>query len=318
MSSTLPNLKPMSTGDILDYAIRIYRQNFVGLVTIVGIVTLPFFVLQAIGYALVLLRDGTFSAPSTLQSNPALPLPLLLLSLVLTILLGFFAIFKLGATASFVSERFLGHRITVWQAYKNAFGHGLSLFVDALLLVLAYVGVLSLLIGVVFVPVLLGMGLISSGGNNLGSGGAPAGAGVVICLFVLLIPTIMSLLYLYAHWTFWSQAIMLENYSGTGALGRSWKLVKGTFWRVLLFNVLLTIFPWVISFSASAAVSWGSVFLPNLGLRLILQLVVSGIINVIIAPLQYAALTILYYDLRIRKEGFDLQMQLPSLTLRYL
>jgi len=45
----------------------------------------------------------------------------------------------------------------------------------------------------------------------------------------------------------------------------------------------------------------------------ILSSVSRQLINIIFTPLQFAALTILYYDLRIRKEGFDLQMQMQQL-----
>ncbi|MDL1897907.1 hypothetical protein FBQ82_16755 [Anaerolineae bacterium CFX7] len=46
MSANPPQLRPMSVGDILDQAIRIYRRNFVPLVIIVAIVSLPYVALQ--------------------------------------------------------------------------------------------------------------------------------------------------------------------------------------------------------------------------------------------------------------------------------
>jgi hypothetical protein len=60
------------------------------------------------------------------------------------------------------------------------------------------------------------------------------------------------------------------------------------------------------------AMSVGLVFLPSPLLRFVLQSILGGIVGILVAPLQYITLTVLYYDLRIRKEGFDLQMQMQD------
>src|SRR5207245_119960 len=107
-----------------------------------------------LGFALVLFLSGNFNSSPTFNS-PTFALPILALTVVLSIVAALFAIFELGAVTSFVSERFLERPITVWQAYKNAFGRGLSLFMAALLLVLAYIGVVSILGAVFIVPLLI-------------------------------------------------------------------------------------------------------------------------------------------------------------------
>jgi hypothetical protein len=56
--------------------------------------------------------------------------------------------------------------------------------------------------------------------------------------------------------------------------------------------------------------STAAIFLPSPLLRLVVQTVASGLVGIIVTPLQFTTLTVLYYDLRIRKEGFDLQLQL--------
>ncbi len=54
MSSTAPALAPVGVGDILDRVIRLYRQNFVALVSIVAVVSVPLLLIQVLGAALAL------------------------------------------------------------------------------------------------------------------------------------------------------------------------------------------------------------------------------------------------------------------------
>ncbi len=301
--STPLQLKPMTAGDILDRAIRIYRENFVALVTIVAIVNVPLVLLQALSFLLIFPFGEGFSPTSTLQPTMILVGVGLF---VIGIIGAVFAVFELGALTLYVSERFMGRVITVRQAYSNAFKRGLSLVIGALLLFLALFALFMLFFGAIFIPAILA----ALGGSGRDSATALAGFWVV-CTCVLFVPGLLGILYFYTRWTFWTQAIMLESYNSTGGLGRSWKLVKGSFWRVLGFNIALGIMAIALTFGASTTITFGAAFLP-IPFGTMLQTVLNGIIQIIIAPLQYATLTVLYYDLRIRKEGFDIQMQLQD------
>jgi hypothetical protein len=56
----------------------------------------------------------------------------------------------------------------------------------------------------------------------------------------------------------------------------------------------------------------GSSFGPG-SLSSIVALSVSGLVQMLIYPLFYCVLTVTYYDLRVRKEGFDLELLASSL-----
>ncbi len=43
-------------------------------------------------------------------------------------------------------------------------------------------------------------------------------------------------------------------------------------------------------------------------LAAVLALAITGLVQIFIYPLFYCVLTITYYDLRVRKEGFDLEL----------
>lgn len=305
MSINAPNLKPMTAGDILDQAIRLYRQNFVPLITIVAIVQLPLIILQALGVASILPATNNFNSSS--ETTPALFAVLGVAFLFLGIVGGIFVLFQAGALVSFVSEKLLGRSITVRQAYGNAFRRGLSLFIAALLWGLAVFGILAILFLVLFIPLIGGVTALGVSGSNAG---ALAGLGT-LCFCVLLIPLLLGVAYLGTRWTFWVQAILIERYNSTGGLGRSWKLVKGSFWRVLGFLFLLGILNYFLTLGPATALSVAVVFLPQ-GFGLLVQTLVSGLIGILVAPISYLTLTVLYYDLRIRREGFDLQMQMQN------
>ncbi len=305
--STPPPLKPMTAGDILDQAIRIYRENFVALVTIVAIVNVPLILIQVAASALTLPLGNDFGADAPLTSAGAATL-FGLATVVSTILSTIGNIFVYGAISHFVSRRFLGQPSSVRDAYGSAFSRWLALLIGALLIGLANILLLIIFLGVIFIPT-LGVGVL---GSNLGDGASAVAGLLVLCLCVLFIPAIFVSLFFNTKWSFWTQAIVIEKYNSTGGLGRSWKLIKGTFWRVLGFNLILSIIVGAFSAGPIFLLSLGTTFLPSPLFRLVLQSVATSAVVMIMTPLQFATLTVLYYDLRIRKEGFDLQMQMKD------
>jgi hypothetical protein len=137
----------------------------------------------------------------------------------------------------------------------------------------------------------------------------------MLCLCLLGIPLFFLWLYLSINWAFVSQAVVLENTTALGALRRSWGLVKGSFWRVLLMLFLVGIFVYIITAVPTFTVQFASMTLLGVSsiIPALVNSVISTVISTLIEPLQFAILTVLYYDLRIRKEGFDLQITMQQL-----
>ena len=297
----------MTAGDILDQAIRIYRENFVALVTIVAIVNVPLILIQVAASTLTLpLGTDAISSPFFDATSAATLFGLA--TVVSTILSAIGNIFVYGAISHFVSRRFLGQPSSVRDAYGSAFSRWLALLIGALLIGLANILLLIIFVGVIFIPT-LGVGVL---GSSLGDGASALAGLLVLCLCVLFIPAIFVSLFFNTKWSFWTQAIVIEKYNSTGGLGRSWKLIKGTFWRVLGFNFILSIIVGAFSAGPIFLLSLGTTFLPSPLFRLVLQSFATSAVVMIMTPLQFATLTVLYYDLRIRKEGFDLQMQMQD------
>lgn len=308
MSADILQLRPMTAGDILDRAIRIYRRNFVPLVTIVAIVTLPFALVQVfaalISYPL---------NPSQFDAGVFEPGRLLLgqgLQYLAAFAAAIAAIFQNAALAAFVSEKFLGRGISVRQAYRHALHRWLSLLIAIFLIGMVNVIVFGVLFGVFLVP-LIGIASLGSGADS----GASAVFGIMSLAFCcLLAPALVVAIFLNTRWAFFIQAIVLENFNSTGSMGRSWKLVKGSFWRVLFMLFVIALIINLFSVGPILLVTAAATLLASPVLIALASAVSGALVSLLFAPLQFAALTVLYYDLRIRKEGFDLELQMQDLS----
>ena len=100
--------------------------------------------------------------------------------------------------------------------------------------------------------------------------------------------------------------------SGWRGLRRSWGLVRGLFWRVFGILLLILIIRVIISGIVGALLGLAGSALDANG-QLIVTDVAGTIANVFVSPIAYIAVTLLYYDTRIRKEGFDIEMLAQTL-----
>jgi hypothetical protein len=89
----------------------------------------------------------------------------------------------------------------------------------------------------------------------------------------------------------------------TTAMARSWELTRG--YKGQVFGTVLVAFLLLLVPRVAVSTIWGlsggsSAALP--------PLVISSILEVVVYPYLYTVITLVYYDLRIRKEGFDLDL----------
>ena len=103
--------------------------------------------------------------------------------------------------------------------------------------------------------------------------------------------------------------VVFERKNAFSAIGRSWSLTKGNFWRALgtLLVVLLITFIAQLVFGGVVGGILGATDAGELTVAVVLTLV-NLIALALTYPLWSAVTTVLYYDLRVRNEGFDLQL----------
>lgn len=151
--------------------------------------------------------------------------------------------------------------------------------------------------------------------------GAAIGLSILVFLGLALIAiTLLGIpvaIYFGTAWALSLQALLLEGLGIRRAMGRSRSLVRGSWWRVLGITLLLSILVAVIqmAFSLPGGILQGVAQFSNpsgSGTAFALASVISALMGtaaqVIAGPIWYCGLVLLYYDLRIRKEGFDLEL----------
>lgn len=106
-------------------------------------------------------------------------------------------------------------------------------------------------------------------------------------------------------------ALVLEDLPGAvDALGRAWSLSRGFRFRV--FVAMMVVFTLIaIPFIALGVfmVSQGTVEATRaMSSEGLLAVALAALIQTLVYPFLYAVLTVLYYDLRVRKEAYDLEV----------
>ena len=329
-------LRPRSIGDILDTTIRLYRRYFLlyfGIVIIMQAIVfivsqgfqIPFYTLSqrfqvAAGDEAAILEQMTQSLPLVVVA---------VLGFLLLILVSMVAYqFTTGGLVVAVSDTFLGHEITIGQAYEAVLGRFWSLLGAGLLSSL--MGFAAFMAGLVAFAVCLGAGALLGGG-------VMTALGVLMGLgFIFL--AVVAAIYIFLSFMFAPQAVMLEGAGAVDALRRSWELMwhrteRGMFrnniWRagilltiVFLISgavvVLLQVPIW-IAVAIVAVRSEGAVFGPGGTLPLWIQVpsqLLQTVGGALVMPVSVVAMILFYYDIRIRFEGYDLQVLSSALEAR--
>jgi hypothetical protein len=99
--------------------------------------------------------------------------------------------------------------------------------------------------------------------------------------------------------------------SATAAMGRSWQLTKSYRGKVLLTVIVSILLLMVPGIAVGVATALFTMLVGGAG-RLIAVILQSGL-QVCVYPFVYVVLTVLYYDIRVRKEGFDLELLASAL-----
>ena len=158
---------------------------------------------------------------------------------------------------------------------------------------------------------------------------------LIVGVLVLTIIGIPFSIYFGTRWAFYAQAVLIEETSATNALKRSRELVRGAWWRV--FGIMLAIFllafmiqivlqffllfafgfTEVISGEGGALQMFQRMLSPELtdwdGLvAYVIHRFINDVVNSLMLPLTPIGITLLYFDQRIRKEGFGTEVHVTS------
>ena len=310
-------LRPLSLGELLDRTFSYYRKYFL---LFVGIMALPQVFMVAISVFIQSLRLTTPIQPS--PKDPAqvfAQFPAFIIGVVITAII--FAVASIviyslvhGATAYALSEVHLGRQTTIKDAFRSLRGKVWRLLDVVVSVTLRIMGVFFLMILAVMVPI----GFI---GGTVGGQGKPDPVFIILfLLFMLAAMAAAAVLgcFLMMRYALVVPALVLENITARQAIKRSVTLAKGNFWRIFLTFMLMYLISTSI-ISICQGPFWVAMFVIGIKngvmpLWLSLPMTISGGIGgAVSGPLMVIALTLLYFDARVRKEGFDLQLMMANL-----
>jgi hypothetical protein len=106
--------------------------------------------------------------------------------------------------------------------------------------------------------------------------------------------------------------VLLEGKKALPSLRRSWELVKSHRGKVFIVLVVVNVLQWLASFGVGSLSEL--VFDLESVSGSLMHAALGDVISIFLTPLAVIADILLYYDFRIRKEGFDLEMLSRSLA----
>jgi hypothetical protein len=262
----VPQLRPLSLGEILDVAINLCWSRARVLLPLVALVLAPVqLVATLIEVSTPQPNSGLFGTGDTRDLTPHEVRVYLVGTLAVALLSLIAQQLTTGACFKVIADAYLGGRPSVRSA-------------------LSFVGPR--------VHSLLWVLLLST-------------FGAALALILCLVPGI----YLWCCWALALPVLLTENVKGRRALGRSKALVNGTWWRT--FGLLLVGFL-LAAIANALIVGVSSPLVDRIGrdtLGGVVVAVVFGTVgSALTQPFSAAFVGILYFDLRVRKEGFDLQL----------
>jgi hypothetical protein len=131
------------------------------------------------------------------------------------------------------------------------------------------------------------------------------GLGVLFGTLLLIAPGV----WLFIAWAFAMPALLAEGVRGRAALGRSQRLVKGRWWRTFGAIALGFLLAGITSSVVQGVFLVGILFNNDNDVLVLVLSGVAGVVGLLITtPFQSALLAVVYFDLRVRQEGFDLEL----------
>ena len=306
-------LRPLGVGDILSGAFTLIRRNplaTLGIAAIIETISAIFtttlsYIEQSRAHTLVITPQASPNQTSReLAHFFEVFIPVSVATILITFV--FYAVLT-GMLTGALGRGLLGDKITIGQAWSMA--RVMSIIGLSLLLVVIAIGI-WLPFWAILIVLLVAKATV---------------AAVIVGIFGG-IGTLVFMIFVFVRLAVAVPAVVLEATGPVNAMRRSWQLVRGSWWRVFGIVLLAAIVVGIIGFALEIPFEIVTVAL-GLGSRgffgvsstgvatgpSIAALIVGAIGSIVAAtvtrPISSGVTVLLYADLRMRREGFDLALQ---------
>jgi hypothetical protein len=275
--SYTPQLRPLGVGETLDAGFRLLRHRFGALVACSLPWLIPFTIIGAIVQGSI--DENAFDLNTTTTTSDDAGTAAAG-QLVGGIIQGIATVFVIGACLRIVSSAYLGEHVTAGEAIRDALRRAVALFTT------------YILVGLILLPAFL---------------------------IVIIAPITFLLLFL----DLWIAiklcvvfpALVFERIGPPTAVARSWRLTGGHWWRLfgtLIVAGLITVVLQLVLGGVAGGVLATSDTVSELTTAIVIT-AVNLIVLALTYPLIAAIVCVMYFDLRVRNEGFDLQLMAQGL-----
>lgn len=284
----MSDFRARSNAELLDAAFEIYRRHFTIFLAVGVVAALPFALVQYSSFSMMGGAHHAVTDPTiSMGTLAALQVALLVAWLVML----FITPFTDAVSVATAARAYRGESVELADAVRAAFARPVAVL-------LTYWARFFIIFAV-------------------GLGGAVAGSIVVALLFMVLRPlavlVAVALVFAVLALTviIWKRyfavipVLLVEKTRVADAMSRSRTLSHGNGWRIVLLVGIIVVCAFVVALvlgGIAAALASGVV-------GALLYLLCTALVN------QFAGvvLTLLYFDLRIRKEGYDIELLASSL-----
>ncbi|MHB8717953.1 MAG: glycerophosphoryl diester phosphodiesterase membrane domain-containing protein [Candidatus Dormibacteria bacterium] len=310
--ATLPGsgrFRAQGVAQLLDAAFTLYRRNFLLIVAITAVARVPIALVQFLGYQLTGFSDVTAQLQQISQEQRVSPsraaqqlsalLPDLYGFLAVVVAVALLAAFVVqpivtAAMTRAVSDIYVERATSISAAYVAVVRRVASVIGATAIVFLVVLGIVVAAVAVLLLCVL-----------------AFGGAGAI--LLILIVPAAFAaVVFLSTRWLFAPAVVVIEGRTARSALRRSWSLVRGSSWRVfgitLLVGLITSILSSIIGGLLGVLTQFG-----DLTLQLALSTLAGLVANLLVQPIALIVVVLLYYDQRIRREAFDIEMLAATL-----
>ena len=283
----MADLRPMEFGEILDGALQLFRRHF-GLFLKLSLAVMWLPLAFSIYWRARFFGLATATPEQTAAVMQSQIVPFMLWGMVWGVLYGAGMLLLTAGSIRVISDSYLGREPQFGDSLQFGVGKIVPLFLvglgKTLLLFL-----LLILSGVV-----------------IGLTGAAGGLAVLL-VFIEVIAAVWLFIYVACGYMVTTPVVVLETLSSNfDAFGRSWELTKGArgrvFGLVFVAGLISSVLPAVVLSALGALIAQ---LAPA---ATIAWTVIAAVLPVVLTPIVPCVLTLAYYDLRVRHEGFDLQL----------
>jgi len=267
------DLRPLSLGELLDRTFFLYRRHFL---LFVGIAAIPYSFFFVVNLATALLPALSRSAASGHVQPAGMAAAAIgggLFAFLAIVAGGIAFLFSVGATVFAVSEIYTGRQTSIRESLARVRGKTGTIF------------------GVLFLS-----GLIMIAG-----------------FIALVIPGI----YLMYRICVATPAALLEDIGPSDSIRRSFDLTRDFAGRAFMIYMLYFAMVWgivaVFQFPFLLLIAMNAKQMQLVLLFTVLMQVGNFIGSALVAPVSTIGFALFYYDLRVRKEAFDLQMMMRAI-----